>query len=95
MEAVQDSPGVTLYDAHGALGIVAAHEAMVSAVKKARANGVAISFVRNSNHCGAMRFFTDMAAEEGMGSALPARMPPAPWRHLAAARRIWGPILWR
>lgn len=66
MEAVQDSPGVTLYDAHGALGIVAAHEAMVSAVKKARANGVAISFVRNSNHCGAMRFFTDMAAEEGM-----------------------------
>ena len=59
-------PGGALYNANGALGIVAAHKAMNTAIAKASSIGIGIAGVHNSNHCGTMRYYTDMAAAKGM-----------------------------
>ena len=66
MKEESNFPGGALYDAKGALGIVVAERAMRIAIEKAKVNGIGITGVHNSNHCGTMRYYTDMAAAEGM-----------------------------
>lgn len=76
-----DFPAGAVIDAQKALGIVAGYKAMKLAIEKARQVGVAMVNVRNSNHCGAVGYYTKMAAQEGMlgiaCSNAPASM--APW----------------
>lgn len=61
-----DFPAGALFNANGSLGIVAAYNAMNTAIVKASLTGIGITGVHNSNHCGTMRYYTDLAAEKGM-----------------------------
>lgn len=61
-----DFPAGALFNANGSLGIVAAYKAMNTAIVKASSTGIGITGVHNSNHCGTMRYYTDLAAEKGM-----------------------------
>jgi LDH2 family malate/lactate/ureidoglycolate dehydrogenase len=68
-------------DANNSMGQVAAHFAMAAAIDKASSAHVAFATVRNSNHCGAMDNWAQMALPHGMiGLAATNALPTmAPW----------------
>lgn len=75
---VRDTPVIALIDADGGLGQVAGTRAMLLAVEKARAAGLAAVAVRNSNHFGAAGAYAMLAAEAGLvGMAFSAAWDPA------------------
>ena len=65
MEWVRDLPSVGLLDAKKGFGYVAADRAMRRAVEKARATGIAMVGVRDSNHFGMAGFHARTAARAG------------------------------
>lgn len=77
---VRETPGSTLLDADGGWGQVAGSRGMRLAVEKARANGVAVTIVRNSDVTAAMGWYPMVAVTERMiGLAINntvALMPP-------------------
>ena len=76
-------------DGDNAMGQIAGHFAMRSAIERARDTGVAFAAVGNSNHCGAMFPYVQMAVADGMiGLAATNALPTmAPW---GGADRIVG-----
>ena len=68
-------------DADNCMGQIAGTFAMQSAIDRAREHGLAFSAVRGSNHCGAMDWYTLMAARADMiGLAGTNALPTmAPW----------------
>jgi LDH2 family malate/lactate/ureidoglycolate dehydrogenase len=66
MRIQQETPGSALLDANNGLGQIAGAKAMGIAIAKARANGVALVAVRNSNHFGAAAYFARQACDEDM-----------------------------
>jgi LDH2 family malate/lactate/ureidoglycolate dehydrogenase len=76
-------------DGDNAMGQIAGHFAMSQAIERARDTGVAFAAVGNSNHCGAMFPYVQMAVAEGMiGLASTNALPTmAPW---GGAGRIVG-----
>ncbi|MFC3518668.1 Ldh family oxidoreductase [Streptomonospora nanhaiensis] len=75
------TPVSALVDAGNGHGIVAAEQAMRTAVAKAEESGVGMVAVRNSNHCGMLAHYTATAARAGLigfaTTSAPAAM--APW----------------
>ena len=65
-EVVFETPISAVIDAHEAMGQLVGHQAMEMAIAKAKANGVGIVSVRNSNHYGIAGYYTKMAAEAGL-----------------------------
>jgi uncharacterized oxidoreductase len=63
---IKESPLIVLLDAHWGFGQVAAERAMQLAMDKAKAYGVGIACVRNSNHVGAIGEYTEAAANAGL-----------------------------
>jgi LDH2 family malate/lactate/ureidoglycolate dehydrogenase len=63
---VKDSPVIVVLDGHWGFGQVVAERAMELAIEKAKANGLGIASVRNSNHVGAIGEYTEMAANAGL-----------------------------
>ncbi|MCS6931588.1 MAG: Ldh family oxidoreductase [Acetobacteraceae bacterium] len=76
-----DAGAVALMDAKEGIGQVAAAEAMRSAIRRAKAHGVGVVSVRNSNHHGALGCYTRMAAAAGCIGMLATNASPAmpPW----------------
>lgn len=63
-------------DGANAMGQIAVSFAMERAIDKARQAGVALAAVKNSNHCGAMDYYTLMAAARDMiGIAMTNSLP--------------------
>lgn len=63
---VAETPVSVLVDGGGGLGYVPSVMAMNRAISIAKAGGVCVAAVRNSNHFGAAGYYTRMAAEQGV-----------------------------
>ena len=63
---VRETVSAVLFDADGALGIVAGLHAVEHLVRRAGQTGIAIAAVRNSNHFGAASVYTRRLAEAGL-----------------------------
>ncbi len=81
MRFVLEDGATSLLHADNGPGQVAAARAMARAIESARAFGIGACAVRESNHCGAMAYYTEMASARGMiGLALSnANVTMAPW----------------
>ncbi len=65
-EVVFESPVSAVIDAHSGMGQLVGHKAMKIAIGKAKASGIAIVSVRNSNHYGIAGYYAKMACDEGL-----------------------------
>ena len=73
---VIETPSMATLDGGAGLGHVAAHEATMLAIEKARGAGIALVTVRNSNHCGALGHYALMCAEAGLIGIAVSNCPP-------------------
>jgi LDH2 family malate/lactate/ureidoglycolate dehydrogenase len=80
-ELIKDAKSIAILDGHHGLGQVIAKKAVEEAVTRARAHGVGVVSVRNSNHFGTCMYFTRMCAKQGMIAILMSNAGPnmAPW----------------
>jgi len=89
-----DAGAIALVDGREGVGQVIARDAMLDAVARARRHGVGVVSVRNSNHHGALGYFTRLAAEAGCIGMLAANGGPAmaPWggRRMAVGTNPWS-----
>lgn len=78
---VSDRGAAIVVDGGNSMGQIGGTFAMAHAIRRAGETGVAIAAVRGSNHCGAMDWYTLMAAAENMiGIAGTNALPTmAPW----------------
>ena len=92
-EVLVDAGAIALLDAKDGVGQVVARQAMGDAVRRAKAHGVGVVSVRNSNHHGALGYFTRMAAEAGCIGFLSTNGSPAmaPW---GGRRKLVGNNPW-
>lgn len=76
-----DGGSVLVVDGGNSMGQVSTGFAMRTAIERARSTGVAVAAIGGSNHCGAMAYYTRLAAAEGMiGIATTNALPTmAPW----------------
>jgi LDH2 family malate/lactate/ureidoglycolate dehydrogenase len=81
LQVVRETPAMLLLDADGGMGQVAGVAAMRHAIAKAKAGGVGVAAVRNSNHFGAAAYYALLAApEQQIGFATTDAEPTmAPW----------------
>lgn len=81
LAVLRETPAMLLLDADGALGQVASVRAMGLAIEKAKAGGVGVAAVHNSNHFGAAAYYAQMAAQRNqIGFATTDAEPTmAPW----------------
>jgi LDH2 family malate/lactate/ureidoglycolate dehydrogenase len=80
-EVVVDAGAIAVWDGRDGVGQVIAARAMEDAVARARRHGVGIVSIRESNHHGALGYFTRLAARQGCIGMLVANGSPAmaPW----------------
>ncbi|HEY3081915.1 MAG TPA: Ldh family oxidoreductase [Chloroflexota bacterium] len=81
VRVVREHHATAIVDADGAAGHLAGRRAMEIAIEKAKRYGTATVAVRNSRHCGALAYYTQMAASAGcigFASTTAGRMM-APW----------------
>jgi LDH2 family malate/lactate/ureidoglycolate dehydrogenase len=93
-ERVVDAGAIAVVDGHEGVGQVIARDCMRDAVARAKAHGVGVVSVRNSNHHGALGYFTRLAAEAGCIGMLAANGGPAmaPWggKRMAVGTNPWS-----
>lgn len=65
-EIVFETPVSAVIDAHDGMGQLVSHKAMTLAIEKAKAVGMAIVTVRNSNHYGIAGYYAKMACDAGL-----------------------------
>lgn len=81
VRVVVDKAAIAVLDADRSAGHLASRRAMQLAIEKAKQYGTATVSVRNSSHCGALAFYTQMAADAGcigFASTTAGRLM-APW----------------
>ena len=80
-EVVVDGGAVCVLDGHDGVGQVVTKRASDLAVERAKAHGVGVVAVRNSNHFGTAAYFTRGIAESGCAAILTTNGSPAmaPW----------------
>jgi LDH2 family malate/lactate/ureidoglycolate dehydrogenase len=80
-EMVVDAGAIAVMDGRDGVGQVIAKRAMLDAIRRAKLHGVGIVSVRESNHHGALGYFTRIAAEQGCIGVLTTNGSPAmaPW----------------
>lgn len=66
VEVVNGAAGTALVDARAGLGLAVAAKATDLAIDRARANGIGLVAVRNSNHFGAAGYYALRCAEKGL-----------------------------
>jgi LDH2 family malate/lactate/ureidoglycolate dehydrogenase len=88
-----DAGAVAVIDGHDGVGHVLTVLATREAVKRARAHGIGVVGVRNSNHFGTCMYYTLMGAREGCVMLLTSNGGPAmaPW---GGRRKIIGTNPW-
>ncbi len=62
----RESAGVLVVDAQNGLGQVQAMKTLDLLIPRAKQNGVAAATIRNSQHFGALSYYCNRAAEQGM-----------------------------
>ncbi len=76
----REAAAFALVDGGNGSGPVVAARAMEIAMAKAKDAGIGVVGVKNSNHCGCLAYYTQMAAEQGLigfaATSAPANMPP-------------------
>jgi hydroxycarboxylate dehydrogenase B len=82
---VSDSGAMIVYDGERAWGQIAAREAVLIGIARARESGVAVVALRNPHHIGRVGTYGEMCAEAGLVSfhfvnVTDARPAVAPWR---------------
>lgn len=77
VQIVEDTDAITILDAKGGFGQVAARHAIDLALKKAEKYGVSVVGVRNSNNFGTAGYYGDYAASRGMAAFVFANAAPA------------------
>jgi len=92
-EVVVDAGAISVVNGRDGVGQVIAKRAMMDAVRRAKAHGVGVVSVRESNHHGALGYFTRMAAEAGCIGLLATNGSPAmaPW---GGRRKVVGNNPW-
>ncbi|MBP0445093.1 Ldh family oxidoreductase [Roseomonas sp. SSH11] len=80
-EVIVDAGAISVIDGRDGVGQVIAKRAMLDAIRRAKAHGVGVVSVRESNHHGALGYFTRLAAEHDCIGLLTANGSPAmaPW----------------
>jgi LDH2 family malate/lactate/ureidoglycolate dehydrogenase len=78
---LSDTGPLLLLDGRDGIGQVLTERARTTAVERARAHGVGVVGVRNSNHFGTAMYFTRRAAADGCVAVLTTNASPAmaPW----------------
>jgi LDH2 family malate/lactate/ureidoglycolate dehydrogenase len=93
-EWLVDAGAIGLMDAQDGIGQVATAAAMRSAIARAKAHGVSVVSVRNSNHHGALACYTRMAAAAGcvgmLATNASAAMPPWGGRSKLVGNNPWS-----
>jgi len=81
LKVVQEKAGLLLLDAQNGLGQVALSKGVEMGIAKAKSAGVCAVGVRNSNHCGALGYYTEMATKANMAAIVMTNGTPlmAPW----------------
>jgi LDH2 family malate/lactate/ureidoglycolate dehydrogenase len=81
IKVVKEKAGLLLVDAQGGLGQVAFTKAIQMAIAKAKTTGVCAVGVRNTNHCGMLGFYTELATKANMAAITMTNSTPlmAPW----------------
>jgi len=91
---VVDAGAIAVVDGRGGSAKSLHANAMVDAVARAKRHGVGVVSVRNSNHHGALGYFTRLVAETGCIGMLAANGGPAtaPWggRRMAVGTNPWS-----
>jgi len=91
---VVDAGAIAVVDGQEGVGQVIARDCMLDAVARAKKHGVGVVLVRNSNHHGALGYFTRLAAEAGCIGMLAANGGPAmaPWggKRMAVGTNPWS-----
>lgn len=77
IRVVTERPGAALVDGDNGLGPVVGLRALEMAMAKARAAGSAVVAVRRSNHLGAVGFYVQRAARDGLVAFAFSNTPPA------------------
>lgn len=80
-EIAVDAGALAVMDGQHAMGQIVATRAMREAIRRAKAHGVGVVAVRNSNHFGTAMYYTLMAPPEGCVAFLSTNTSPAmaPW----------------
>lgn len=73
---VKESPAVLFMDADRGLGPIPTVQAMRAAIGKARNVGIGWALIRDVTHQGAMGYYSEMAAAEGMAGMAIVASPP-------------------
>ena len=73
---IKESPAVLFMDADRGLGPIPTVRAMRAAIEKARNVGIGWALIRDVTHQGAMGYYSEMAAEEGMAGMAIVSSPP-------------------
>jgi len=92
-EFVVDAGAIAVIDGHDGVGHVLTELAAHEAIKRAKAHGVAVVGVRNSNHFGTCMYYTLMGAQQGCVTQLTTNGGPAmaPW---GGRKKIVGTNPW-
>ena len=65
-EVVHETPVSAVIDGQDGMGQVIGHKAMEMAIAKAKATGIGMVVVRNSNHYGIAGYYAKMACDQGL-----------------------------
>ena len=86
IKIIKESPAVLFMDADRGLGPIPTVQAMKAVIEKARNVGIGWGLIRNVTHQGAMGYYSEMAAAEGMAGMAIVCSPPnmAPYGAKAA-----------
>ena len=76
IRVVKETPVSASIDGGDRIGYVVAHRAMVLAVEKASANGIAIVGARNTWYTGMLSYYAEMAARRGLVSLIASNASP-------------------
>ncbi len=81
VSVVSDSGATAVLDGNDGIGMVAAHKAADLAVEKAKAFGIGIVLIRNTNNVGTLSTYTQKVTDRGMIAFLCGNAAPsvAPW----------------
>ena len=74
-ETLSETPVSLHLSGNGGFGHVAADLAMRVILKKARAGGLAVAAIAQSSHCGALGYYTEMAANAGLVGLMTTQTP--------------------
>jgi ureidoglycolate dehydrogenase (NAD+) len=90
---LQDTPAVHVFDADACAGAVAMSHAADLAAHKARSIGIGLVMVRATTHTGALGYFTQSLAKQGLaGVALAASLPLMAYHGASAAGVSTAPL---